>query len=44
MRGHLQPRGKNRFRAKVYLGRSPDGKRRYLERTVTGTRAEARRS
>jgi integrase len=43
MRGHLQPRGKNRFRAKVYLGRSPDGKRRYLERTVTGTRAEAER-
>lgn len=43
MRGHLQPRGKNRFRAKMYLGRSVDGKRRYLERTVTGTRAEAER-
>lgn len=43
MRGHLQQRGKNRFRAKVYLGRGPDGKRRYLERAVNGTRAEAER-
>jgi len=43
MRGHLQQRGKNRFRAKVFLGRSPDGKRRYLERAVDGTRAEAER-
>jgi hypothetical protein len=30
MRGHLQHRGGDAWRIKVYLGRSPDGRRRYL--------------
>lgn len=41
MRGHLQQRGADSWRLKVFLGRSPDGKKRYLERTVRGTRREA---
>lgn len=41
MRGHLQQRGADSWRCKVFLGRSPDGKKRYLERTVRGTRREA---
>ncbi|HAS12113.1 MAG TPA: hypothetical protein DCS55_16595 [Acidimicrobiaceae bacterium] len=41
MRGHLQQRGADSWRLKVFLGRSADGKKRYLERTVRGTRSEA---
>lgn len=41
MRGHLQQRGTDSWRLKVFLGRSADGKKRYLERTVRGTRREA---
>ena len=41
MRGHLQQRGADSWRLKVFLGRSTDGKKRYLERTVRGTRSEA---
>ena len=41
MRGHLQQRGADSWRLKVFLGRSADGKKRYLERTVRGTRREA---
>lgn len=44
MRGHPQQRGDDRWRLKVFLGRSPDGNRRYLERTVHGTRREAERA
>jgi len=36
MRGHLEQRGKNVYRAKVYLGRDAEGRRRYLTRTVHG--------
>lgn len=43
MRGHLQHRGGDAWRIKVYLGRSPDGRRRYLERTVRGSRRDAER-
>ena len=43
MRGHLQQRGDDAWRLKVYVGRSADGKRRYLERTVHGNRREAER-
>lgn len=43
MRGHLQQRGPHSWRLKVFIGRSPDGKRRYVERTVRGTRHEAER-
>ena len=41
MRGHLQQRGADSWRLKVFLGRSPDGKKRYLERTVRGTKDQA---
>ncbi len=41
MQGHLQRRGDDSWRCKVFLGRSADGKRRYLERTVRGSRKEA---
>lgn len=43
MRGHLQHRGGDAWRIKVYVGRSADGRRRYLERTVRGTRRDAER-
>jgi integrase len=43
MRGHLQQRGPHSWRLKVFIGRSPDEKRRYVERTVRGTRQEAER-
>jgi len=43
MRGHLQHRGGDAWRIKVYLGRSADGRRRYLERTARGTRRDAER-
>lgn len=41
MRGHLQNRGGDAWRIKVYLGRSADGRKRYLERTVRGTKPDA---
>jgi integrase len=42
MRGHLEPRGKKTWRAKVFLGRNPiSGKQRYLSRTIHGSKREA---
>lgn len=41
MRGHLQQRGGDAWRIKVYVGRSSDGRKRYVERTVRGTKAQA---
>lgn len=43
MRGHLQHRGDDAWRLKVFLGRDAAGKRRYIERTVHGPRREAER-
>ena len=43
MRGHIQQRGKNSWRVKVFVGRDGAGARRYIERTVRGTRREAER-
>ncbi len=43
MRGHIQQRGKNSWRVKVFVGRDADGVRRYVQRTVRGTRREAER-
>jgi len=43
MRGHLQHRGGDSWRIKVYVGRSGDGRKRYVERTVRGTKREAER-
>lgn len=43
MRGHLQQRAADSWRLKVFLGRDAAGKRRYMERTVHGSRREAER-
>jgi integrase len=43
MRGHLQQRSRDTWRLKVYVGRSADGRKRYVERTVHGSRKEAER-
>jgi hypothetical protein len=43
MRGHVQQRGKNSWRIKVFVGRDSAGVRRYLEKTVRGTRRDAER-
>ena len=43
MRGHIQQRGKNSWRISVYLGRDANGSKRYLRRTVQGTKREAER-
>lgn len=43
MRGHLQQRSRDTWRLKVYVGRSADGRKRYVERTVHGSRREAER-
>jgi hypothetical protein len=37
MRGHIQQRGKDSWRVKVFVGRDATGARRYVERTVRGT-------
>lgn len=43
MRGHLQQRSRDTWRLKVYVGRSADGRKRYVERTIHGSRREAER-
>ena len=43
MRGHIQQRGKSSWRLKVFVGRDAAGVRRYVQRTVRGTRREAER-
>lgn len=43
MRGHLQHRSGGSGRIKVCLGRSADGRKRHLERTVHSTRPDAER-
>ena len=41
MRGHLEARGKDVWRAKVYLGRDADNSKRYLTRTIHGSKRRA---
>lgn len=41
LRGHLEPRGKNVWRAKVYLGRGDNGTKRYVTKTIRGTKRHA---
>jgi integrase len=42
MRGHLEARGKDVWRAKVFLGRDDaTGRQRYLTRTIHGTKRQA---
>jgi integrase len=43
MRGHIEQRGSNAWRIKAYLGRDSTGKKRYVTRTVPGSRREAER-
>jgi hypothetical protein len=43
MRGHIQQRGNDSWRVKVFVGRDATGVRRYVERSVRGTRREAER-
>jgi integrase len=41
VRGHLESRGRNVWRAKVYLGREGGKSKRYLQRTIHGTKRQA---
>jgi hypothetical protein len=41
MRGHIQQQGSKGWRIKAYLGRDADGRKRYTQRPVAGTRADA---
>jgi len=41
LREHLEPRGKNVWRAKVYPGRGGNGTKRYVTKTVRGTKRHA---
>jgi integrase len=43
MQGHLQQRGSNSWRVRVYVGRDDLGKKRYVDRTVRGSKREAQR-
>lgn len=43
MQGNLQQRGPSSWRIRVFLGRDETGKKRYMERTVRGTKREAQR-
>ena len=43
MRGHIQQRGMQSWRVKVYVGRDAEGVRRYVTGTVRGTERDAER-
>lgn len=43
MQSNLQQRGPSSWRIRVFVGRDEAGKKRYLERTVRGTKREAQR-
>jgi integrase len=43
MRGTIQQRGTTSWRIRVYVGRDTSGTKRYVSRTVTGTRRDAER-
>lgn len=44
MQGNLQQRGQGSWRIRVFLGRDETGTKRYVERTVRGTKREAQRA
>lgn len=44
MQGNLQQRGPNSWRVRVFVGRDELGKKRYVERSVRGTKREAQRA
>jgi integrase len=41
VRGHLEQRGKDVWRAKIYLGRDENGTKRYLTRTIHASKRKA---
>jgi integrase len=41
VRGHLEARGKDVWRAKIYLGRDEDGSKQYLTRTIHASKRKA---
>ncbi len=43
MAGQLIERGERKWLVRVYLGRGPNGKRKYFNKTIHGTKKEARR-
>jgi hypothetical protein len=43
MRGTIQARGKQSWRIRAYVGRDGTGTKRYVSRTVRGTRRDAER-
>ncbi len=43
MRGTIQERGKQSWRIRAYVGRDGTGTKRYVSRTVRGTRRDAER-
>lgn len=42
-RGSIIPRGDNRYLLRIYIGKSPDGKREYSSKTIEGTISQARK-
>ena len=44
MRGHIQQRGEKSWRIKAYAGRDSSGRKRYVQRTIAGTRRDADRA
>lgn len=42
-RGQVVERGKDTYLVRIYLGEGEDGKRRYYNKTITGTKKEAQR-
>lgn len=44
MRGSIQQRGEGSWRLRVYVGRDPDGKKKYVQRTTRGDRGDAERA
>lgn len=44
MRGHIQQRGEKSFRIRAYAGRDRSGRKRYVQRTIVGTRRDAEKA
>lgn len=43
-RGQIEARGKDKFLVRVFLGRDASGKRKYLSKTVTGSKRDAQQA
>jgi integrase len=44
MRGHIQQRGEKSWRIRAYAGRDRSGRKRYVQRTIVGTRRDAEKA